>query len=198
MDQAAAARRRLETMEARTHSLCRTATPRRRPGPGGTNRRQPTWPLAAQQQPRAYHRLANRLLRVARLGFRRGTASPHNPPNRRIRTRTYGGVGGAESRGSPLSHGLFLCRTGFSVVAGASCSTSRLGEAKPTTLVIAGLVPATPDNRARPCHHDRGCRDGPGNDHSNESRARPTECDPRRDPASNHSTMIFTYSPGLS
>src|SRR5713101_4595940 len=26
-----------------------------------------------------------------------------NPPNRRIRTRTYGGVGGAESRGSPLS-----------------------------------------------------------------------------------------------
>ena len=28
---------------------------------------------------------------------------PHNPPNRRIRTRTSGGVGGAEPRGSPLS-----------------------------------------------------------------------------------------------
>ncbi len=27
----------------------------------------------------------------------------HNPSNRRIRTRTYGGVGGAEPRGSPLS-----------------------------------------------------------------------------------------------
>ena len=27
----------------------------------------------------------------------------HNPPNRRIRTRTYGGVGGAEPQGSPLS-----------------------------------------------------------------------------------------------
>jgi|HubBroStandDraft_6_1064221.scaffolds.fasta_scaffold45391_2 hypothetical protein len=26
-----------------------------------------------------------------------------NPPNRRIRSRTYGGVGGAESRDSPLS-----------------------------------------------------------------------------------------------
>jgi hypothetical protein len=26
-----------------------------------------------------------------------------NPPNRRIRFRTYGGVGGAESRDSPLS-----------------------------------------------------------------------------------------------
>src|SRR5271157_6461351 len=26
-----------------------------------------------------------------------------NPPNRRIRTRTYGGVGGEEPRGSPLS-----------------------------------------------------------------------------------------------
>jgi len=28
---------------------------------------------------------------------------PPNPPNRRIRTRTYGGVGGEESRDSPLS-----------------------------------------------------------------------------------------------
>ena len=26
-----------------------------------------------------------------------------NPPNRRIRTRTYGGVGGEKPRGSPLS-----------------------------------------------------------------------------------------------
>ena len=28
---------------------------------------------------------------------------PHNPSKRRIRTRTYGGVGGEESRDSPLS-----------------------------------------------------------------------------------------------
>ncbi len=28
---------------------------------------------------------------------------PLNPANRRIRTRTYGGVGGEESQGSPLS-----------------------------------------------------------------------------------------------
>jgi len=32
-----------------------------------------------------------------------GIRCPLNPPNRRIRTRTYGGVGGEESRGSPLS-----------------------------------------------------------------------------------------------
>src|SRR5437879_2639746 len=34
---------------------------------------------------------------------RRETPTVLNPPNRRIRTRTYGGVGGEESRGSPLS-----------------------------------------------------------------------------------------------
>src|SRR5947209_19807538 len=32
-----------------------------------------------------------------------GIRCPLNPPNRRIRTRTYGGVGGAEPRGFPLS-----------------------------------------------------------------------------------------------
>src|SRR5208337_981463 len=31
------------------------------------------------------------------------TLKPHNQPNRRIRTRTYGGVGGEEPQGSPLS-----------------------------------------------------------------------------------------------
>ena len=30
-------------------------------------------------------------------------SQPLNPPNRRVRTRTYGGVGGEEPRGSPLS-----------------------------------------------------------------------------------------------
>ena len=62
VDQATAARRRLEAMEARTHALREAATPRRRPGAGGQNRRQPTWPLAAQQQPRAHHCPAERLL----------------------------------------------------------------------------------------------------------------------------------------
>ena len=32
-----------------------------------------------------------------------GNRCPLNPPNRRIRTRMYGGVGGEEPRGSPLS-----------------------------------------------------------------------------------------------
>src|SRR5208282_1609033 len=71
MDQAAVARHRLEAVEARTHAICRAATPRRRPGPGGANRRQPTWPLAARQQPRAHHRVADSLLKFDRPIFRR-------------------------------------------------------------------------------------------------------------------------------
>ena len=55
VDQTTAARHRLEAMEARTHTLQEAATPRRRPGIGGHYRRQPTWSLAAQQQPRAPH-----------------------------------------------------------------------------------------------------------------------------------------------
>src|SRR5258708_29328376 len=61
-------------MEAWTCWFCRHATLRRRPGPGGANRRQPTWPLAARKQPRAYQGTAKQLLRFTRPGFRRGTA----------------------------------------------------------------------------------------------------------------------------
>src|SRR3977135_587859 len=75
MDQTAVARRRLEAAGGRAAPLCEAATPRRRPGPDGANRRQPTWPLAAQQQPRAHHRDANRLLPLTRLGFPRRTAT---------------------------------------------------------------------------------------------------------------------------
>ena len=87
VDQAAAARHRLEAMEAWTYSLREAATPRRRPGPGGANRRQPTWPLAAQQQPRAHHCSAERLLRLTRPRFR------WRPAGRLIhRTAVYGPV----------------------------------------------------------------------------------------------------------
>src|SRR5215203_296415 len=75
MDPATVARHRLEAMEARTRSFCRAATPRRRPGPGGANRRQPTWPLAAREQPRAHHCLADRLLQLTRPPSRRRTAA---------------------------------------------------------------------------------------------------------------------------
>ncbi|MGY4287421.1 retron-type reverse transcriptase [Bradyrhizobium sp. LM2.7] len=51
VDQAAVARHRLEAVEAWSHPLCRTATPWRRPGSGGSNRRQPTWPLAVGGEP---------------------------------------------------------------------------------------------------------------------------------------------------
>src|SRR5215218_3002409 len=75
MDPATVARHRLAAMEARTRSFCRAATPRRRPGPGGANRRQPTWPLAAREQPRAHHCLADRLLQLTRPPPRRRTAA---------------------------------------------------------------------------------------------------------------------------
>src|SRR6266542_5211665 len=87
MDQAAVARHRLEAVEARTHSLCRAATLRRRPGPGGANRRQPTWSMAARKQPRAHHCYANRLLRFTRPAVRRQTANRINH-----RTAVYGPV----------------------------------------------------------------------------------------------------------
>src|SRR6266700_2405899 len=61
-------------METRAYPLCRAATPRRRPGFGGAERRQPAWPLAAQQQPRARHRSSKRLLRLARACVCRGSS----------------------------------------------------------------------------------------------------------------------------
>src|SRR5258705_12936154 len=73
MDQATAARHRLEAMETRAYPLCRTATLRRRPGPGGANRRQPTWPLAAQQQSRAHLCPTKCLLHLPRLCSPRGS-----------------------------------------------------------------------------------------------------------------------------
>src|ERR1700759_2263097 len=103
MDQAAVARRRLAAMEAWTHTLCRVATPWRRPGAGSQDRQQPTWPLATQQQPRAHHGSAKCFLRLARPGLRRGTAACIILRTAVYETRTYGGVGGAESQASPLS-----------------------------------------------------------------------------------------------
>src|ERR1700748_1935349 len=103
MDQAAVARRRLAAMETWTHTLCRVATPWRRPGAGSQDRQQPTWPLATQQQPRAHHGSAKCFLRLARPGLRRGTAACIILRTAVYETRTYGGVGGAESQASPLS-----------------------------------------------------------------------------------------------
>src|SRR5712692_7463278 len=103
VDQATAACHRLEAMEARAYSLQKAATPRRRPGLGGTNRRQPTWPLAAQQQPRARRRPTKCLPRLARRRNRVAQTGCLIHRTAVYETRTYGGVGGAEPRGSPLS-----------------------------------------------------------------------------------------------
>src|ERR1700724_426909 len=75
MDQAAGARHRLEAVEARAYSLCGAATLRRRPGPGGTDRREPTRPMAARKQPRAHHCSAKLRPSLTRPDFRRGTAN---------------------------------------------------------------------------------------------------------------------------
>ena len=102
VDQATAPRLRVEAMEARTHPLCGAAPPRRRQGPGGAKRQQPARPMADQQQPRADHCLPNAFLRIARPRNHR-KQQPLKPPNRRVRTRTHGGVGGEKPRGFPLS-----------------------------------------------------------------------------------------------
>ena len=79
------------------------APPRRQQDPGGQDRWQCPWPVAGQPQPCALYRAAQRLLRPARPRFRRRRPCRLTPSNRRVRTRTHGGVGGEEPRGSPLS-----------------------------------------------------------------------------------------------
>src|SRR5216684_5018600 len=74
-------------MEARRYSLHQAATPRRRPGSGGTDRWQPTWPLAAGSEPRAPHCPADRRIQITRPAVR------HDPETRLIyRTAVYGPV----------------------------------------------------------------------------------------------------------
>src|ERR1700682_2345884 len=62
---------------------------------------------------------------------RRETPTVSNPSNRRIRTRMYGGVGGEESRDSPLSRS--LTRLGHLAVAGQRF-TSEAGDHSPGSL----------------------------------------------------------------
>jgi hypothetical protein len=69
MDQAAAARHPLDTMEAQSDAVRGTEKPRRRPGPGGTDRWQPARPVAAQQQSRPEPRIPKRLSRRARVAL---------------------------------------------------------------------------------------------------------------------------------
>src|SRR5215470_6469146 len=111
MDQAAAARHRLEAVETRAHPLCRAATLRRRPGPGGENRRKPAWPLAAQQQSCARHCPTKRLLPLARSCFSRGAKGRLIYRTAVYGTRTYGGVGGGGREADPYPD----CKPGFAL-----------------------------------------------------------------------------------
>ena len=103
VDPAAASRRRLDVLEVWAHPLRGSAPPQRQQDPGGQDREQCPWPLAGQPKPGALYRAAQRLLRPARPRIRRRRPCRLTPSNRRVRTRTHGGVGGAEPRGSPLS-----------------------------------------------------------------------------------------------
>jgi hypothetical protein len=103
IDQTTAARYRLEAVEAWAYALCEAATPRRRPEPGGAK------PLAAHMAPGGSATALRWPSRCPMPSSARSASQPWRPnmllnlPNRRIRTRIYGGVGGAEPRGSPLS-----------------------------------------------------------------------------------------------
>ena len=103
VDTAAASRRRLEALEVWAYPLRGAAPPRGQQDPGGQDREQRPWPVAGQSQPGALHRAAQRFLRPARPRIRRRRPCRLTPSNRRVRTRTHGGVGGEEPRGSPLS-----------------------------------------------------------------------------------------------
>ena len=92
-----------DVLEAWAHPLRGSTSPRRQQDPGGQDREQCPWPLAGQPQPGALYRAAQRLLRPARPRIRCRRSCRLTPSNRRVRTRTHGGVGGAEPRGSPLS-----------------------------------------------------------------------------------------------
>jgi hypothetical protein len=66
-------------------------------GPGDDHCRQPPWPWRLSNSPALALALPNFFLTSLGLPYL-ATVMPSNPPNRRIRTRTYGGVGG---EGSP-------------------------------------------------------------------------------------------------
>ena len=64
-------------------------------------------PWRISHSPGTQHRAAQCPLRPDRPRIRRRRPCRLTPSNRRVRTRTHGGVGGAEPRGSPLSR--FRC-----------------------------------------------------------------------------------------
>ena len=102
MDPAAAPLRPMEAVETGQATVRGTATEGREPGLGGPNGRQPPRPRAHQPQPGLVLRDAGRLLGTPR------PAASDRPvtaelDNRRVRTRTHGGVTGKAREGLPMS-----------------------------------------------------------------------------------------------
>src|SRR5215470_16573385 len=91
MDQAAVESHRLEAMATRTNALRRVTPARRRTALGGS---------AIAQRSRSPSPQPSSVI-SALLPW--PTNTPLNPANRRMRTRMYGGVGGEQPRGYPLS-----------------------------------------------------------------------------------------------
>src|SRR3981081_2852773 len=125
MDQTTAARHRLEAMEKRTHSLCETATLRRRPGSGGESRQQPRWLLAAQQQPRTCYCPIERLTQIARPCNCRGTQA-----SLIRRTAVYGPVCTVVWEGRSRETPPYPDRRGFSIYLKRLWNTRAPGQAR--------------------------------------------------------------------
>jgi hypothetical protein len=70
---------------------------------GKEDGRQWSWSLVSCQKQSPLHRALKCVLQVARSPLPVSIVLMLNFSNRRVRTRMRGGVGGAESRGSPLS-----------------------------------------------------------------------------------------------
>ena len=105
-DSATPALRRLETVEAWPQTVCGTEVLWRGQGSGCSNSRQRPRPVADQPQPGVELRLPKRLLHRAGLAFVGGQPNSITKPNRRVRTRTHGGVTGKAREGLPMWMGI--------------------------------------------------------------------------------------------
>ena len=157
VDQAPAARHRLEAMEAWAHLLpqrCALAVSTRpwRPKPSAAHTA-PGGSATAPPLPSPCPMLSSA-----------GSASPPsrplmplNPPNRRVRARTHGGVGGAELQSSPLSR---LNPRSLTSWGEAQCFRAFCRPRRPATDVVGweggrGGPRATRKNRGRLLGHRR-------------------------------------------
>src|SRR5271155_3138940 len=101
------------------------------PGGAAQHGRQRPWTLASRPEQSPLRGTLQCPLQIARPTVLDRSALA-NFSNRRIRTRTYGGVGGAEPRGSPLSRSLTQKRPAIRVVERLLLSDDRAWSGNPS------------------------------------------------------------------